>query len=239
MRPVTAADVTPPYGAQPGKPPVSEYEPTTTPVAYDADVVVLQPPLQELTCEVRWIRRGRVGPEVTAWFSQFAPVLEERDDEYLVAPRLPGLSVKIRGGTSFDIKLHGGVVGAVDNAAGAGPVDAWRKISTPLARRADTSQPLDAWQRVGKRRRIALCPGSASEDGESPRAPCSVELTDVISRDVRWWTLGFEARGDGALHAIMHTTGRMLSEPLPGAGPFTPQEARSYGQWIRDWATAL
>jgi hypothetical protein len=58
-------------------------------------------PAQELTCEVRWIRPGRHGAEIARWFSRFPQVPETRDDDYLISPRMPGLSIKIRGGACF------------------------------------------------------------------------------------------------------------------------------------------
>jgi hypothetical protein len=48
--------------------------------------------------EVRWILPGRLETAVTAWFGRFPARTEEREDTYLVDPRLCGLSVKVRGG---------------------------------------------------------------------------------------------------------------------------------------------
>jgi hypothetical protein len=128
---------------------------------------------QELTCEVRWIRPGRHGAEIARWFSRFSQVPETRDDDYLVSPRLPGLSVKIRGGASFEVKQHRGVVGALDiAAAAAGSIDSWIKRSTPLPGGADLSRPLDgsAWRRVSKRRQIATFPIEARAHRVRPSA---------------------------------------------------------------------
>jgi len=63
-------------------------------------------PAQERTCEVRWIRPGRYGSEIDRWFSRFSQVPETRDDDYLISPRMPGLSIKIRGGASFEVKQY-------------------------------------------------------------------------------------------------------------------------------------
>ena len=47
---------------------------------------------------------------------------------------MPGLSIKIRGGASFEVKQHRGAVGALDiAAAAAGSIDSWIKRSIPLA----------------------------------------------------------------------------------------------------------
>ena len=110
---------------------------------------------------MRWIRPGRHGAEIARWFSRFPQVPETRDDDYLISPRLPGLSIKIRGGASFEVKQHRGVVGALDIAgAAAGSIDSWIKRSIPLTGEVDLSRPLDgsAWRRVSKRRQIATFP---------------------------------------------------------------------------------
>ncbi len=51
-----------------------------------------------------------------------------------------------------------------------------------------------------------------------------------------WWTLGFEARGTGALEGIEHTTSKILAEPLPAIAAFTAEESRSYGERIDELA---
>ena len=194
-------------------------------------------PAQERTCEVRWIRRGRYGGEIDRWFSRFSQVPETRDDDYLISPRLPGLSIKIRGGASFEVKQHRGVVGALDIAgAAAGSIDSWIKRSIPLTGEVDLSRPLEgsAWRRVSKRRQIARFPIDAADGGPgSPRAlDCSVELTEVEVAGQSWWTLGFEAGGRGALGRIKHTAAVVFAEPLPTASAFRAEEACSYAEWI-------
>jgi hypothetical protein len=69
-----------------------------------------------------------------------------------------------------------------------------------------------------------------------PASVCSVELTEVEARGDAWWTLGFEARGTGALKGIERTTSRILAEPLPSIAAFTAEESRSYGEWIHELA---
>jgi hypothetical protein len=192
-------------------------------------------PAQELTCEVRWIRPGRHGAEIARWFSRFSPVPEARDDDYLISPRMPGLSVKIRGGASFEVKQHRGVVGSLDiGDAAAGRIDSWIKRSTPLPGGADLSRPLErsAWRRVSKRRQIATFPFGTS--GSAGAAVCSVELTEVDVLGQAWWTLGFEAGGRGALGGIKRTAAVVFAEPLPTASAFRAEDARSYAEWIHE-----
>ena len=192
-------------------------------------------PAEELTCEVRWIRRGRHGAEIARWFSRFPRVPETRDDDYLISPRMPGLSIKIRGGASFEVKEHRRTVGALDIAAGgAGSIDSWIKRSIPLSGGADLSRPVDssAWRRVSKRRQIAAFPIGTS--GSPGAAVCSVELTEVEVLGQAWWTLGFEAGGRGALGGIKRTAAVVFAEPLPTASAFRAEEACSYAEWIHE-----
>jgi hypothetical protein len=190
-------------------------------------------PAQERTCEVRWIRPGRYDSEIDRWFSRFSQVPETRDDDYLISPRMPGLSIKIRGGASFEVKQHRGVVGALDIAdAAAGGIDSWIKRSIPLPGGVDLSRPLEgsAWRRVSKRRQIARFP---TDPAGSPGVPdCSVELTEVEVLGQSWWTLGFESGGRGALGRIKRTAAVVFAEPLPTASPFRAEEACSYAEWI-------
>ncbi len=192
-------------------------------------------PAQKLTCEVRWIRPGRHGAEIARWFSRFSQVSEMRDDDYLIAPRMPGLSIKIRGGASFDVKQHRGTVGALDVGDGAaGRIDSWIKQSNPLPGGVDLSRPLDgsAWRRVSKRRRIAAFP--IGTPGSAGAAVCSVELTEVDVFGQTWWTVGFEAGGRGALGCIKRTAAVVFAQPLPAASAFRPEEACSYAEWVHE-----
>jgi hypothetical protein len=187
-------------------------------------------PAQERTCEVRWIRPGRHGSEIAHWFSRFSQVPEVRDDDYLISPRMPGMSIKIRGGASFEVKQHRGVVGALDiTGAAAGSIDSWIKRSIPLPGGVDPSRPLEgsAWRRVSKRRQMARFPIDASAGPD-----CSVELTEVEVLGQSWWTLGFEAGGRGALGRIKRTAAVVFAVPLPTASAFRAEEACSYAEWI-------
>jgi hypothetical protein len=194
-------------------------------------------PVLEHTCEVRWIRPGRHGSVIASWFSRFSQVPEKRDDDYLISPRMPGLSIKIRGGASFEVKEHRGTVAALDvAAAAAGSIDSWIKRSIPLTGGVDLSRPPEgtAWRRVSKRRQIARFPTGTLGHADAPGAVvCSVELTEVEVIGESWWTLGFEAGGRGALGGIKRTAAVVFAEPCPTASAFRAEEARSYAEWIQ------
>ncbi len=202
----------------------------------------MEPARQELTTEIRWIRRGRFSDDVGAWFSRFAPMLETREDDYLIAPAMPGLSVKLRGGSSFDVKQHQGAVGALDvPAGGVGRIDSWLKFSFPLSGGAHPPHAAygSGWQRVRKRRLICVFPvADATRQPDSPRRTgCSVELTEVQALGGAWWTLGFEAGGRGAPGSLKRAAAIVFDEPPPMNPAFEAEEAMSYAEWINELVT--
>ena len=106
--------------------------------------------------EVRWIFPGRLETAVTGWFGRFPIGTESREDSYLLDPRLPGLSVKIRGGRALEVKMYHGSPGILEVAGRArGRLESWQKWSFPVsAADQDSGSPL-GWRPVRKRRRIA------------------------------------------------------------------------------------
>ena len=64
--------------------------------------------------EVRWIFPGRLEPAVAGWFGRFPARTEAREDNYLLDPRLPGLSVKVRAGGTLEVKVYRGSPGILD-----------------------------------------------------------------------------------------------------------------------------
>lgn len=197
-------------------------------------------PLQQLTYEVRWIRPGRLGGDVAEWFSRFSHVSEARDDHYLVAPPMPGLSVKIRGGSSLDIKQRLGVVGALEvDGVGAAQIGSWSKLSFLLADEALPTQDEPAWRRVAKRRMISSFPIGRLRRSDSMHASaCSVELTEVEAADDSWWTLAFESRGRRDVRGIKRTAAMVFAEPPPVSPPLRADEAQSYAEWIHRLSNA-
>ena len=60
------------------------------------------------TLEVRWIFPGQLETAVAGWFGRFPARTESREDTYLLAPQLPRLSVKVRGGGALEVKVYRG-----------------------------------------------------------------------------------------------------------------------------------
>ena len=190
--------------------------------------------------EVRWIFPGRLETAVTGWFGRFPIETESREDSYLLDPRLPGLSVKVRGGRLLEVKMYHGSPGILEVAGRArGRLESWQKWSFPAGPPDQYSGIPPGWRPVRKRRRIsrfALAGGQvvarASEQNQEPQ--CDVELTEVSTIGQDWWTLGFEASGPAdLLRSALEATARLVfNRPLPGGAEPDLDESKSYMQWL-------
>jgi len=190
--------------------------------------------------EVRWIFPGRLETAVTGWFGRFPIETESREDAYLLDPRLPGLSVKIRGGGALEVKMYHGSPGILELAGRAhGRLESWQKWSFPVSPSNQSSGCPPGWRPVRKRRRISrfsLAGGQivvrASELDHEPQ--CDVELTEVSTIGQDWWTLGFEASGPADLRrSALEATARLVfNRPLPGGAEPDLDDSKSYMQWL-------
>jgi hypothetical protein len=187
------------------------------------------------TCEVRWINPGRAPAAALEWFAPLQTGVEDRDDDYLVWPRLPGLSAKIRGTESFDVKARCGLVGALDLGRGglAAPIESWEKLSFPL-----TAAPVwtlgdrgHGWRRVHKHRRIAVIDDPGLGDRASRAETCAAELTDFSVDGDPWWTLAIEASGGDAERAVRRAAADVFAE-RPPVDAFVLARATSYAAWL-------
>src|SRR5271165_7446676 len=149
--------------------------------------------------EVRWIFPGQLETAVAGWFGRFPARTESRVDTYLLDPRLPGLSVKVRGGGALEVKAYRGSPGILAVAGRArGRMEFWQKWSFPFSPLRPGSGDPPGWRPVRKRRRISrfsLASGQIAARGARPGGEpgCEVELTEIRTGDQDWWTLGFEA----------------------------------------------
>lgn len=191
--------------------------------------------------EVRWLHPGGPAPALIEWFTPFVDEYETREDAYLVAEHVQGISVKIRGGARLDIKVAGGDGGVLAVAGQErGRAQYWKKWSFPTPGVSDDDVVGLNWVRVGKRRRIgrfSVRNGvAAPHAGDSGRdeTTCAVEVTDVLKGAQRWWTIGFEAAGDretlrGTLDA---TAALLLGDPLPAGLDLQVADSISYAEWL-------
>lgn len=190
--------------------------------------------------EVRWIFPGRLETAVTGWFGRFPTGTESREDSYLLDPRLPGLSVKVRGGRSLEVKMYHGSPGILEVAGRArGRMESWQKWSFPLSPPDQYSGCPAGWRQVRKRRRIShfsLAGGQivVRPSGQDQESGCDVELTEVSTIGQDWWTLGFEASGPAdLLRSALEATARLVfNRPLTGGAEPGLDESKSYQQWL-------
>jgi hypothetical protein len=190
--------------------------------------------------EVRWIFPGRLGTDVVTWFARFPATTESREDNYLLDPYLPGLSVKVRGGAALELKAYCGSPGTFELPGRArGRLQTWRKWSFPcsLPGLGDGAPP--SWQPVRKTRHISRFPAAgepavASNPAPCPRPPCAVELTEIRTRGQDWWTLGFETTGPGGLlrSELLAVAALVFARAIPGGVKPGLDQCRSYAEWL-------
>jgi hypothetical protein len=190
--------------------------------------------------EVRWIFPGQLEAAVARWFGRFPAGTESREDTYLLDPRLPGLSVKVRGGGALEVKAYRGSPGILEVAGRArGRMESWQKWSFPFSPLSPGTGHAPGWMPVRKRRRISSFSPASGQIvahgrglGQEPR--CEVELTEVHTSGQNWWTLGFEATGPASLlrSELQATAALVFAQALPGGVEPGPDESRSYAQWL-------
>lgn len=190
--------------------------------------------------EVRWIFPGQLESAVAGWFGRYAHGTESRVDTYLVDPRLPGLSVKVRGGQALEVKVFGGSPGTLDMAGRArGRMESWQKWTFPFSPLDGNSGKAPSWRPVAKKRRISrISRGSgrivAHATGMGQPPGCDIELTEVRMCGQDWWSLGFEATGPADLlqGELEATAALVFAEAPPGGVRLGAEESVSYAEWL-------
>lgn len=190
--------------------------------------------------ELRWIFHGELPTGMAEWFGRYPARITALQDDYLVHPYLPGLSVKIRQGRALEVKAYQGSPGLLEMAGRAlGRLESWRKWSYPWDPSSQETDDPAVWQPVHKTRRIsrfsvaggfveAHVPGPGHEPG------CAIELTDVRTQGQAWWALGFEATGPAdALPIEFEAAAELVfSWPLPAGVELGMSDSLSYAQWL-------
>ena len=190
--------------------------------------------------EVRWITPGPLGTAMREWFARFPAGTETREDAYLLHPRLQGLSVKLRDGSTLDVKSYLGSPG-IFGLPGHGRLESWRKWSFPYESPYGGAA-LPGWIIVRKRRHACWVPLATSHSlapawRPAPQAGCVVELTEVHVHDQAWWSVGLEASGSAGLLrlALRHAADLAFAQPLPTGVALSLDNSRSYAQWLNEW----
>lgn len=193
--------------------------------------------------EARWIRPGSLDARTVEWFDRFPASSESRVDNYLSNPDISGLSVKIRGGHTLEVKMHRGRRGelAVPERA-RGFLESWQRWSFPSQATSWGNPDAAGWTSVSKLRRTTFVHsnGRTSAGGAEPgrEIGCAVELTEVETAGRRWWTIGFEATGpeDDLPGLVQAAAAIVFDEPIPGQFEFHAHESSSYADWLRTQA---
>jgi len=196
------------------------------------------------TAEVRWFYHGPLPAAVRAWFEARGSRMAyhaPRRDRYL---GLPGdsLGIKLREGRveikqrqrqGEFLRLHPQVTGVLEY---------WQKWSFALADPAAAPPGISAtdsfWLAVDKHRGLARYrvagnePPMAVAPDVYPVQGCEVELVELYANGQAWWSLCFEAFGQGrALPEALLATARQF---LGGAEPPHLDAGDSYGypRWL-------
>jgi hypothetical protein len=181
------------------------------------------------TAEVRWFVQGSLPDQVLDWFSQgISPRGPDvRDDRYLALPGCEATGVKLRRGTSLDVKARVGDGEAVSYGSGiAGVRESWVKWSSENAQIIEGLAAVSAggkpWLGVRKERHLRLFTLESARPVEleayaGTSIGCHVELTRVLVGDApafEAWTLGLEAYGERDLleEALDATAMRLFTE---------------------------
>jgi hypothetical protein len=192
-----------------------------------------------MTLEVRWIRRGMTPETMLQWLGPFTDGVEEREDRYFVDPTADNLSIKIKDGMHLDLKALRTVGDRLALPGVRGRVELWEKWTFPLHAGSLPSVESARWLPVHKvrRRRSFRLEGDsmvqrAADEAEEPG--CTMELSDVVVKGAKWWTLALEATGD---RDDLDSTLRRTVEEIFSFQPPDPQllderHSMSYRQWL-------
>ena len=191
------------------------------------------------TLEVRWFFPGKLGAGAARWFGRFPARTESREDCYLLDPRLPGLSVKLRAAGALEVKAYSGSPGILEMPDRArGRLESWQKWSFPFSQILPGSVDSPGWIPVRKTRHIsrfslAGLPAMVPSARLGQELRCEVDLAEVSTRGEDWWTLGFEATGLVDLHrsAVEETAMLVFAQAPPGVEA-SLEKSRSYVEWL-------
>ena len=176
------------------------------------------------------------------WFGRFPIEWELREDTYLLEPRLHGLSVKVRGGRSLEVKVYRGGRFWMWRAAPAvhGVLAKWSAFLEARSTRTAATNTA-ATRLVGSQ----YAKGDASAGSHWPadrswRAPrgwirsrgvmWNTESPPVAKTGGPWGSRRATCQSYSAAHS-MHRPAR-VQPPLPGGAEPGLDESMSYMQWL-------
>ena len=204
----------------------------------------------DVTTELRWFGSGAVPEDAADWFGVAEPYAG-RIDWYASAGAAAGLGLKVRAGSSLELKARRDEVGVWSfGERASGLVQTWVKWAVPLDPGWDGRSLGQGWIAVEKRRRVrrfAIEPGPS--DGSIAREVgaadalelgCDAELTDLRVDGSVWWTLAFESFGDpdGQRDALRATIGAVLAG-APNDLALVETASSAYPGWLASFDEEL
>lgn len=198
----------------------------------------------ETSLEIRWFGPGQAPVVLAHRMDELgAPDPDDRTDTYLRLPGTEDVGVKLRDrGQAFEIKLRERNLGESKlNGTPTGAVERWQKWSFPIAdpacRAAGLGLPGESLVDVDKSRRLLtyrLAPdGSVALADERDGDGCSVELTALVVRGAKWWSVGFEAFGteDRLADALAASAGAFFAA-AEWSGALAGARSCAYPAWL-------
>jgi len=155
--------------------------------------------------ESRWFSQGPIPQSLHDWFHQSLCCSQpsQRTDQYLVFPNADNLGVKFREGR-FEIKVRLEEVQDYKIGKIQGVIEFWEKWSSDQMPEFSATSQLQSdasWIQVQKSRVLRLF--EVDKEGYEEcdirsgyvqlERGCQLELTEILIRNVKYWSLGFEA----------------------------------------------
>lgn len=200
------------------------------------------------TAEIRWFVPGALTDAVVEWFWHGAQprTPSTREDRYLLLPGCETVGVKLRWGTSYDVKARVGRGHAAYPSGIEGVRERWVKWSCDdervVTRLGVLSAENEEWLTLRKERHLRLFTTDSARPVEvdaydSGRPGCHVELTGVLAGEtnaVPAWTLGLEAYGgrDELMAALDATVLEFFSQRPNPPVPLTGAASMGYPAWL-------
>ncbi len=198
----------------------------------------------QLTAEVKWFFKGRLTDNVAHWFETVMhnpQVQPKRVDFYIFNRETVSLGMKIRENRieikqcfcrDRDITFNKQVIGNIEH---------WKKWSFPLEKMPDTDTVLAPdWIPVEKQRKQCCFTLDRNTQAVTAVVPtfdllqcCTVELTELLLFQDKWWSLGLEARGEE--HDIRDLLVLVASHIFKSNKPpfLNSQNSYGYPQWLQ------
>ncbi|WGV26302.1 hypothetical protein [Halotia branconii] len=185
------------------------------------------------TNELRWFYPGTIPTDIKIWFQQNCLIdrmqpPEEREDQYLYAPKCDYLGIKLRQGR-LEIKWRKAEFGEVRLGQYAeGKVEKWAKwmCNDPTGESFQPAMVLEnsTWINVHKVRYSQSYKVSSDLSvqqvvtNESNDNGCNVEITNLTIQSNTWWSLAFEAFGkDNLLMDNLKATANLILKTYQGS----------------------